>query len=82
MEMQLLSCHKEELTYKSQSSLVEDKWWGVGPCLNVTLKDTADMQKLEDGPNIRIERKTPKNVTLPPLAISISGVNVSKSRTE
>ena len=54
---------------------------GIGPCLKVTPKDIADMQRLEDEAKIQMERKAPKNVPLPMASssISIGGVDVTSS---
>ena len=80
MAMQFLSCYKEELIYKSESSL-KIVGQGIGPCLKVTPKDIADMQRLEDEAKTQMERKAPKNVSLPMASssISIRGVDATNS---
>ena len=54
---------------------------GIGPCLKVTPKDIVDMQRLEDEVKTQMERKVPKNVSLPMASssISIGGVDVTNS---
>ena len=53
----------------------------IGQCLKVTPKDIVDMQRLEDETKTQMERKAPKNVSLPMTSSSIliGGVNVTNS---
>ena len=46
---------------------------GIGPCLKVTPKDIADMQRLEDEAKTQMERKAPKNV---PLSMTSSSTSI------
>ncbi|XP_022156306.1 uncharacterized protein LOC111023231 isoform X2 [Momordica charantia] len=49
-----------------RAHLMKLSGYGIGICQKVTLKDVAEMQRLEDEAKIRKEKNAPKKVILPP----------------
>lgn len=72
-------CHamKKSSYTRVRAHVLKIKGQGVGVCPQVTLKDVADMQILEDEVNAQFERKVTTVASLPPSTASFGGMGSS-----